>query len=250
MAGNFYDKVAERFGGYSNTARHHHVYPQVDPEQVFTHKLLEHSGLDKRALDVGCADGRNTLALAQHFREIVAIDVSAGMLAIARKSQQDAKVHNVQFIEQDVHHLLLADASFDLVYSRRGPVNFPAFVRVLRADGWFVEIAIGEADAQGIKEVFGRGQMFGRWQEEPIRDSHRRALVAAGFEIVYADDFSYDEYYPSTQDLDLFLQGVPIFEDYDPAKDKQYLETYVDRNTSERGIHLTRHRVVIVGRRR
>lgn len=63
---------------------------------------------------------------------------------------------------------------------------------------------------------------------------------------MYTKGFSYDEYYPSYSDLDLFLQGVPIFENYDSEKDKVYLEQYITAHSTERGILLQRHRVVIV----
>jgi SAM-dependent methyltransferase len=249
MAENFYDKLAEQFGGYATTARHDAVFPQVDPEDLFEHKLLEHGGLGLRALDVGCADGRNTLALAPHFREIVAIDTSQGMLAVARTHQQDMGIHHIRFLEQDVHHLAFSDASFDVVYSRRGPVDFAGFARVLSLGGWYVEITIGEKDAQALKEVFGRGQMFGRWLGESVRDSHAHALATAGVTVVSAEEFCYDEYYPSTQELDLFLQAVPIFEDYDSIKDRPCLVTYSEQNSADKGIWVGRHRVVIVARK-
>src|SRR5579859_6855841 len=50
----------------------------------------------------------------------------------------------------------------------------------------------------------------------------------------------------SFHDLDTFLQGVPIFEDFDSEKDRKSLEVYVARFQTEKGIHLPRHRFVVV----
>ena len=54
----------------------------------------------------------------------------------------------------------------------------------------------------------------------------------------------YQEYYVSMKDLDLFLQGVPIFEDFDSVKDKARLEKYASDFMREKGILLQRHRFV------
>ena len=75
------------------------------------------------------------------------------------------------------------------------------------------------------------------------------AVKKANFEIVYAEDFYYNEYYLSYEDLDIFLQGVPIFEDYDSVKDKKHLEEYVKRFQIEKGIDLPRHRIVLIAKK-
>ena len=58
--------------------------------------------------------------------------------------------------------------------------------------------------------------------------------------------FRSNEYYVSYQDLDLFLQGVPIFEDFDSTKDKENLSKYAQQNSTDKGIRMERHRTVIV----
>ncbi len=66
------------------------------------------------------------------------------------------------------------------------------------------------------------------------------------FEVVYRQDVLYDEYFASYHDLDVFLQGVPIFEDFDLEKDRISLEAYVARFQTDKGIHLPRHRFLVV----
>lgn len=248
MSSNFYDKVAKKFGDY-HTAHHKHIteYPNGDPEKLFKEKLLELAGKDKVALDVGCADGYFTLSVAPHFKKIVAIDLSKGMLKAAENLQKEKGIKNVSFEYQDIRKIPYKDLSFDVVYNRRGPQDFPQFFRVLKNGGYYIEIRIGENDARALKEIFGRGQGYGQWQSVLKEDT--RELEKSGFKVIYAKEFSYDEYYPSYRDLDLFLQGVPIFEDFGSEKDRKLLQEYVASFQSLKGIRLPRHRVVTVSRK-
>ena len=63
--------------------------------------------------------------------------------------------------------------------------------------------------------------------------------------MVFSLDVWYDEYYASYHDLDLFLQGVPIFEDFDSEQDKTKLQAYVARFQTDKGIRLPRHRFLV-----
>lgn len=246
MTTNFYNKVAKKFGNYHTGARRITEYPNGDPENVFKEKLLELSSKNEKVLDVGCADGRFTLLVAPYFQKVVAIDLSPGMLESAIKLQRDKHVNNVNFEEQDASKTTYGNDCFDVIYSRRGPMPFSEFHRLLKSGGYFIGIDIGEKDCQEIKQIFGRGQGFGKWNNSRL-EKDKQELKEAGFEIVFAQDYQYDEYYASYDDLDLFLQGVPIFEDFDSQKDKKFLEEYVEKFKTEKGIKFPRHRVVTVG---
>lgn len=245
MSKDFYDKVASKFGNYNTPANYVREYFEGDPEGIFKQKLLEVSSLSKVALDVGCADGRFTLSIASAFKRVVAIDTSEGMLAAAKRNQKELEIENVNFVNQNVHTMTFTPNSFDIIYDRRGPTDYPSFKRLLKPGGYFLDIDIGEKDTQGIKEIFGRGQNYGKWNES-VLIKNKEASQKEGFEVIYAKDFEYNEYYPSYEDLNVFLQGVPIFEDYDPVKDKKYLEEYAKKYQSKKGINLPRHRVVTV----
>jgi len=67
--------------------------------------------------------------------------------------------------------------------------------------------------------------------------------------VFFAQNYLYNEYYASYEDIDLFLQGVPIFEDFDSEKDQRLLEEYVAKFKIEKGIKLSRHRVVIIAKK-
>ncbi len=248
MTKNFYNKVASKFGKYHTGAKYTKEYQDKDPEKVFKEKLLELSGKSKIALDVGCADGRFTLSVAPYFQKIVAIDLSAGMLDAARKLQAKEDVKNVSFEEQNAKKTTYENGAFDIVYSRRGPTPFIEFYRLLKSGGCLIGINIGEKDCQEIKEVFGRGQDYGEWDSSRLKKDKKK-LEEVGFEVVFSQDYFYVEYFTSYEDFDLFLQGVPIFEDFDSEKDRKFLEEYVAKFGTEKGIKFPRHRVVLVAKK-
>ncbi|MCL5435443.1 MAG: methyltransferase domain-containing protein [Patescibacteria group bacterium] len=248
MTQDFYDKVAKKFGNYHTAARIVYEFPNGEPEKIFKEKLLKASGKNKVVLDVGCADGRFTLSIAPNFKKIIAIDTSKGMLKAAERNKKAAKVKNVDFVYQDVHKINFPKDFFDVIYDRRGPDDYPLFYEQLKPGGFFLQVDIGEKDTKDLKMVFGRGQNYGKWDISELKKDIRE-IKKLGFEIVYAKDFSYNEYYLSFEDLDRFLQGVPIFEDYDSERDRKFLEAYVKKFQKERGINLLRHRVVLIAKK-
>lgn len=247
MGKNFYDKVAKKFGNYHTDARIAHEYFEGNPEDIFKEKLISVSGKDKIALDSGCADGRFSLSIANFFLKIKAIDTSNGMLNSARKLQKEQKITNVEFIKQDLHKLS-SNEEFGVIYSRRGPVDYPIFYKLLKPDGDYVEIDIDKKDAMEIKQIFGRGQNYGEWNNSRLQRTVDE-ITNANFRIIFAKDYSYNEYYKTYYDLDLFLQSVPIFEDYDSKKDEHLLKKYEKEFGTDKGIRLARHRAVILAQK-
>ncbi len=248
MTTDFYNKVAQKFGNYHTGAKYFSEFPNGEPEKIFKEKLTAISGKKKTALDVGCADGRFTISVAPLFQKITAIDLSQGMLEAAKKLQQEQSINNINFEEQNASQTNYADDSFDVAYSRRGPTPYHEFQRVLKSSGYFVGINIGEKDCQEIKEIFGRGQGFNQWHTSALEKA-KQNLLENNFFIIFAQDYFYNEYYQSPEDLDLFLQGVPIFEDYDPENDKKMLKSYVAKFSIKKGIKFPRHRFVIVAQK-
>lgn len=251
MSSNFYDKVAKKFGGYAfgkGHVKHLTQYPTGDPEEIFKKKLLGLANKHKVALDAGCGDGKFAFQIAKYFLSITGIDVSKELLKIAGQKKSALRVKNVIFRFQDAGNTSFSAKSFDVIFSRRGPTPFTEFQRLLKSGGYFIGIDIGEKDCQGIKEIFGRGQGYKEWNTSRL-EKDKQKLKGAGFEVVFAQDFLYDEYYASHDELDLFLQGVPIFEDFDSEKDKKSLKEYVAKFKTKRGIRFPRHRVVILAKK-
>ncbi len=249
MSQNFYDKVAKKFGGYGYgngiKPRYKSEYPTGDPEKIFKEKLLELSSKDKIALDIGCADGKFTLSVAPYFKKVYGIDISKVNLDIAKSHSGDERSKNVEYSFQNASHTSFEDAFFDIAYCRRGPTFYKEYHRVLKIGGYYLEIGIGEMDTVELKKMFGRGQGFGKWDKSRL-DEDLKELQDLGFKVFFAENFYYFEYYPSYEELDLFLQGVPIFEDFDSEKDRAILQKYVKKFSTNKGIMLSRHRLVMV----
>jgi len=248
MTTGFYDKVAKKFGGYAFSKNHiesRSECPSGDPEKIFRKKLLNLANKNSSALDAGCGDGKFTFQIAKHFLRITGIDTSKELLKIAKQKQKIFRVANISFTYQNADNTSFPDASFDIIFSRRGPTAFSEFHRLLKSGGYYIGIEIGEKDCQEIKEIFGRGQGYKEWDTSRLKNDKRK-LNDVGFKIVSIKDYFCDEYFKSYKDFDLFLQGVPIFENFDSEKDKKLLEEYVAKFKMDKGIKLPRHRVVIV----
>jgi ubiquinone/menaquinone biosynthesis C-methylase UbiE len=247
MADTFYDRIAKKFGGYGYGigSKYKSEYPNGDPEIIFKEKLLGLSSKTKTALDIGCADGKFTLSVAPHFKRVYGIDTSKVNLEVAKQHESDERSKNVEYSLQDARNTSFKDSFFDLAYCRRGPDYYEEYYRILKTKGYYLQIGIGEKDTMELKKIFGRGQGYGKW-DSPALDESLKRLQDLGFAVVFADNFHYAEYYPSYEQFDLFLQGVPIFEDFDSEKDKKKLQKYIKKFSTDKGILLTRHRLVLV----
>ncbi|MCX6794272.1 MAG: methyltransferase domain-containing protein [Candidatus Gottesmanbacteria bacterium] len=251
MSINFYDKVAKKFGGYAFSKNHigsRSECPKGDPEKIFKKKLLGLATNSSTAFDAGCGDGKFAFQIAKHFLRIIGIDTSKELLKIAKQKQKIFHVANISFRYQNADDTSFPDASFDIIFSRRGSTAFSEFHRLLKFGGYYIGIEIGEKDCQEIKEIFGRGQGYKEWDTSRLKNDKRK-LNDVGFEVVSIKDYFCDEYFKSYKDFDLFLQGVPIFENFNSEKDRKLLEEYVAEFTTEKGIRLQRHRVVLVAKK-
>lgn len=103
----FWDRIAERY------ARR----PVAD-EAAYRHKLAvtqEYLGPEMTVLEFGCGTGSTALVHAPFVRDILAIDVSARMLAIARGKAAAAGIGNVEFRQAAIDDFEAPAASFDAV---------------------------------------------------------------------------------------------------------------------------------------
>jgi SAM-dependent methyltransferase len=95
------------------------------------------------ALDFGCGLGRLTRALAERFDEAVGVDVSARMLAQARRLNADRV--NCRFVLTEAGDLgMFAAGSFDLVYSSIVLQHLPTRTEIERCIGELVRVVSPE----------------------------------------------------------------------------------------------------------
>lgn len=246
---NFYDRMAKQFGGYayrSNRAKYSSVYPDGNPEEIFKAKLLELAQPSALGLDIGCGDGKFAFDVAPRFRHLTGLDNSSGLIEIANQKLLELNVTNTDFVLGDASQMPFADSSFNVAFNRRGPSFYAEYARVLKPGGYYVEIGVANQDSADLMRVFGRGQVYDKMNISRLA-TDTAELARVGLKTIFAKDFFYDEYYDNRHEFEVFLSGVPIFEDFDATADRPLLEKYYAKFTEpDRRVKLSRHRVVYV----
>lgn len=100
-------------------------------------------------VDLACGDGVLSELLASHARSVTGVDISATLVAAARKRL--GHVANVRFLDADMHALPLPSASYDhvflmhaLAYTREPKRAITEAARLLRPGGRLVIAALAE----------------------------------------------------------------------------------------------------------
>ncbi len=71
-----------------------------------------------RALDLGAGGGHASYLLARHAQSVVAVDLSAEMLAAVRAAANERRLSNIETAEAPAESLPFDDGAFDFVASR------------------------------------------------------------------------------------------------------------------------------------
>ena len=77
-------------------------------------KLLDDNLKGKKILDLGCANGINTVYLKKKDAEVVGVDISENLLELARKNAFRENL-DIPFYKIDGENLPFEDKSFDIV---------------------------------------------------------------------------------------------------------------------------------------
>jgi ubiquinone/menaquinone biosynthesis C-methylase UbiE len=136
-------EVSDRFGkhaeGYAQSVGH-----AQGPDLVILLNLLNPQ-TDWRVLDVATGAGHTAAAIAPFVAEVIASDLSPGMVQQARKVFAGKDLDNVHAVQMDAEELDFEDGAFDAVTSRIAPHHFydidkaiSEFARVLKPGGILV----------------------------------------------------------------------------------------------------------------
>jgi ubiquinone/menaquinone biosynthesis C-methylase UbiE len=220
-----------------------------DGEREFD-KELRLGTVGKIVLDEGCGRGHFTLRIAAKAKQVKGIDISTTALRQAESSLVRSKLTNVEFSLEDAGDLSFPKNTFDIVYSRRGPGSdntqtLSEAYRVLRKNGKFMEITIGERDKQNLARIFGRGQMLGVKRQVSLMK--KEMLEKVGFRKVAVRDYLGTEVFRAMSDLLVRLRSAPIIPAFDPRRDRRFLKRVQKECVTDRGIETPVHRVVLIG---
>lgn len=193
-----YDEIAEKF---AELWFHH-------PPMIALEKLVALLPANALVLDAGCGPGHHSKYLSERGHYVVGVDLSEGMLRIARR-----RVRSVPFQRMDVRALTFPCATFDAVWCAAMAMHVPreefvsllqGFHHVLRPTGLLgINMQIGRR-SEVVK--LGKDLRF----FEYYRDGHEIAelLEKTGFEVVARD---YGETTRNTHELDVTLKWVTLY---------------------------------------
>lgn len=157
-----YDRIAEQF------AARWFDHPPMQPLEMFARMLPRNA----RVLDAGCGPGHHALFFSAHGHDVVGVDLSEGMLGVARR-----RVPSVTFARMDIQRLRFARGTFDAVWCAGAAMHVPreellallrGFRRVLQPAG-----------------IVGLNTQVGRRSEV----------------VEYGDDYRFFEYYRDTTEV-------------------------------------------------
>jgi len=219
-----------------------------DGEEEFDREIMRRAAR-RIVLDEGCGPGGFSLKIAKMTKHLTGIDTSTTALRQATRSLARSKLANVDFRLGNANHLPFPEKSFDVVYSRRGPGSDSVRTlleanRVLRRNGVFMEITIGERDKQNLARIFGRGQMLG--VKGQVSDKKAMMLKRAGFSKVVTRDYMGTEIFKTMSDLIVRLRSAPIIPSFHPLKDRTHVIRVRNECMTERGLETPVHRVVLI----
>lgn len=164
------------------------------------------------ALDFGCGVGRLSRALASRYERVIGVDISASMIAHARRL--NAQIPNVRFVENAQSDLRFVESStIDLVYSMITLQHMPAglqrayiaeFARVLAPGGLAVfQCAVSHTrDWRGWAHRLVPNRLLNplrrrRYRNRAAFEMHvlsesdiRAVAAASGKSVVFVDDYN------------------------------------------------------------
>ena len=115
------DRIKERIKEYWDRTREHAFFKDGEEEKAWRNSLHAEFGVGvekkQKILDVGTGNGSLALLLAEMGHEVVGIDISEGMLSVAKKKAKERGVKPDLRIG-DAESLDFGDDSFDAVVSR------------------------------------------------------------------------------------------------------------------------------------
>jgi len=155
------DNIKEEIREYWDRTKEHAFFKNDEEEKAWRNSLLKEFGSKTlKILDVGTGNGSLALVLAGMGHDVVGIDISEGMLSVARKKAEERGV-NPDLRIGDAESLEFEDGCFDAVVSRIVLWTLPnpqkainEWKRVLRPGGKVYTFEI---------ESWGRNAGTGRW---------------------------------------------------------------------------------------
>ncbi|KUJ85343.1 ubiquinone biosynthesis protein UbiE [Ruegeria marisrubri] len=189
----FWDGIAEK---YARTP-----IKDMDSYELTLRRTASCLTPSDKVLELGCGTGTTALRLAPSVAEVVASDVSAGMLAVGARKADEQKATNVRFVEAEAgsppkgpFDAAMAFNLLHLVEDLDGTLS--GISEVLKPGGLFISKTFCAQRAGSLRyrvmrlilpvlQMLGKAP-FVRFMAEEELDA---AIERAGFEIIERDSF-------------------------------------------------------------
>ena len=98
-------------------------------EKGYFHKFISFLDGESIILDLACGDGRHTLKLSEHFKHVVAVDLSYNQLKLAKR--KCLRRENISFIRASMFNLPFSQNIFDGIWFSQAFEYIPPDMRKL-----------------------------------------------------------------------------------------------------------------------
>jgi SAM-dependent methyltransferase len=178
-----FDRIGEHYDA---------AFPHKEGQNAAGEWLIERLPPRSRVLDVGCGTGTPTARrLADAGHEVTGIDISGGMLALARRAVPAAKFHSLDVADLDrsLGDFTAIVAFFSLLMLPRAeiPMALERIYDLLEPGGHFL-LSMVEADLDDTPIHFLGNQVRVTGY---VRDELREVVTRAGFEVSELRHLSY-----------------------------------------------------------
>ncbi|MHA7966776.1 class I SAM-dependent methyltransferase [Paenibacillus sp. CAU 1782] len=117
----WYERLSIETGEYKYPWKS--VFDEPSAENIFGDKIMSRINMETRVLDVGCGHGHFTRRFVDQAKQVIGIDSIDGYIASAKKEIHEHG--SLEFLVVDAHQTLpFPNASFDIIYSKKGPWLF------------------------------------------------------------------------------------------------------------------------------
>lgn len=176
--------------------RYDEAFPHKEGQLAAAEWLVESLAAGSRVLDVGCGTGLPTARrLTEAGLDVVGVDISAGMIALAEENVPGATFHRADIADLrpggplDLGRFDAATAFFSLLMLPRAEI--PVALRTLHGllvPGGLLALSMVEADVDDFPIPFlGRRIRVSGYLREDLRE----VVESAGFEVVDESSYSY-----------------------------------------------------------
>ena len=248
----WYDRLASMQAGYYYPWQSH-----LDPghgEDNFRALIFEHLHSHMDVLDIACAQGDLTLAIAPHCRSVTGYDRMAAWIRLALKTAHERGLTNITFIHHDSSseanqgkaHLPAADRTFDLIMCSKGPFHWIDDVRRVSRPGAVLLMLV--PDATPLTAWTSLLPEALRWEENDrdwARPAIEQRLAAAQMKLHSWWSFDVPEIFPNPIELYAWRTWGNTPDEVPPYSEvANNLETIFQNFGSPQGLEIRRRRYI------